>query len=153
MSKSDIVWSRISEDLGKKKSGNSLYTFVCNNKHGVRDVLNNKKVEVLRAPSQQQSNEKAMDDSSSNSSMDVDEEFIKTITLSMSRHHFNQMVADKTYKSRCVKKLMPGVWQKEVSERLWNATKLRCGFHFKNNYLNNDLTSGSIKGILNKISL
>lgn len=41
VSKKNEVWDLISEELGRKKSGTSLYSFVCGNVCNVRDLLNN----------------------------------------------------------------------------------------------------------------
>lgn len=61
-----------------------------------------------------------------------------TCILTISKHTFDQMVVEKMYKARRVKKLL---------ERLWNNTKLKCGFNFKSHYLNSDATSGSMEGL------
>lgn len=82
-------------------------------------------------------------DSLSDKSLNESDSIIRTekVTISMKKTAFQKFAKIKNYKQRKVMKLEPGVWQNEISERLWNATKLKCGFNFKN------LSAGSAKGM------
>lgn len=151
LSKTHSIWKQISEELEGKKSSSSLYSFVCDNKHGIRDLLNSReKVKKNDVPSNaiDDKNVESVEDcdNSFNSSFEADNPEIVKHILSMSRKNFNAMTTDKMYKGRKVKKLLPGVWQQKISELLWNYTKMSCGFNYKWHYLNNDLDSGSIHG-------
>lgn len=147
LSKTSVVWVQISEELNRKKSSLSLYAYVCDNRHGIRDLLNDRPTASRKAVPQKELIDLSANDISVNTTTESDYgDEIKSYVLSMSRHTFEQMVTDKIYKGRRAKKLIPGVWQKEISERLWNQTKLKCGFHFKYHHLTSDLTSGSIAG-------
>ena len=42
LSKQNSIWTQISEELDKTKSAATLYSFVCDNKFNVRDLLNGK---------------------------------------------------------------------------------------------------------------
>lgn len=42
ISKKNVVWCQISDDLNQQKSAASLYSFVCGNRCGVRDFLINR---------------------------------------------------------------------------------------------------------------
>lgn len=151
LSKTSVVWSQISEELDRKKSSQSLYTYVCLNKHGIRDLLNDRPGGPKEVAPDHKLHDESADvstkENSFNSTIESDNaEETKSYVLSMSKHSFDQMVMDKIEKRRHVKRFIPGVWQKEISERLWNHTKLKCGFHFKYYHITTDLTSGSIAG-------
>lgn len=142
ISKTNPIWMQISEELDRKKSSASLYSFVCDNKYGIRDLLNNRKVDIKI------NNSINLNDSSStiNSTIENDSEENSECVISMPRQNFDNLIIEKVYKGRRVKKLSPGLWQREISERLWNNTRMHCGFNFKWHHISNDMSSGSIHG-------
>jgi len=49
-------------------------------------------------------------------------------------------------RKRIWKTLRPGIWEEFFTDKIWDATHLRCGFQFRNHYLSNVGTSGYING-------
>lgn len=136
ISQQDDVWKRVSEELEGKKLPASLHSYVCNNKDSIRDLLNNRerrqeKFEPASAPNR--NNFSLSTDSDASDSSEVNE--TKRITISMKMSAFKKLVKCKRYKNREVLKLEPGVWQHEISERLWNAAKMKCGFNYKYRFI------------------
>lgn len=73
----------------------------------------------------------------------------------MSRREYDAIIVEKrsVVKKKsggyihCRKKVFkPGVYQKILSEKIWNATHASCGYNFKNHFLDSDATSGSLNG-------
>uniref|UniRef100_A0A6P7G042 Uncharacterized protein LOC114334561 n=1 Tax=Diabrotica virgifera virgifera TaxID=50390 RepID=A0A6P7G042_DIAVI len=150
LSKNDHLWEKISEELGGKKTAKSLHSYVSCNKDGIRDLMNGreKSEKVPRFRESDQPNSSACDATFEENLYDA-EDIIETknCTISMKMSNFKALAQTKNHKNRSVVKLKPGVWQQEISERIWNATKLKCGFNFKNHYLSADLSTGSAKGM------
>lgn len=46
------------------------------------------------------------------------------------------------------KVLQPGKWQEVITDKFWEATRMKCGFQFKNHYISADAKSGVISGKL-----
>lgn len=151
VSQQNNVWTTVSEELEWKKLPASLHSYVCNNKDSVRDLLNNRerrqeKSQHAIAPNG--NNSSSFEDSDSSETSETDQ--TKHITISMKMSAFEELVIRKKYKNREVLKLEPGVWQHQISERLWNETKMKCGFNFKYHHLSADLSRGSAKGKSNE---
>lgn len=66
--------------------------------------------------------------------------------LILTQKDFDSMVIEKKYGKRLYKKLDPGVYQKKISDLIWDKTHMKCGFDFKYHHLSWDLMTGSIKG-------
>lgn len=153
LSKKNSLWQRISDELEGKKSAQSLHSYVCNNIGGVRDLINGKETCENKSPPVcvSDSNTNNCFDTSSDSELTDDEtgttKKVQKVTLSMNMNVFKNLVNKKKYRNRKVLKLESGVWQNEISERLYSETKLKCGFNFKNHYLSMDLSTGSAKGM------
>lgn len=147
VSQQDHVWQTVSEELEGKKLPASLHSYVCNNKDSVRELLNNRerrqeKFQHASAPNE--NNSSSFEDSDASEISEIVKS--KKITISMKISEFEKLVTRKKYKNREVLKLEPGAWQHQISERVWNATKMKCGFNYKYHHLSADLSSGSAKG-------
>lgn len=122
---------------------------VCNNTDGVRDLLNGREKSEKPYRSRLSDFSDSVSDYLSDTTLNNSQKIIGTqrVTISMKKTAFMKMAKVQNYKKKKVVRLEPGVWQNEISERLWNATKLKCGFNFKNHYLSSDLSTGSAKGM------
>lgn len=80
----------------------------------------------------------------------------KCFIISLLREDFTNLLIEKVYKRRIKGKgksyyrlrnvLQPGKWQELMTDKFWEATRMKCGFQFKNHYISADAKTGVING-------
>lgn len=172
ISKSDSIWIKISSELCNIMTANALYTFVTCNKFGIKDIL----CDRSRTPVQYESDiaiedrdgnenkdesisntKTLMSDSTLNqSSMRLSNaDGVSTFTVSIPKEDFTSLIIYKKYRRTEKKRpvstreytiLQPGLWQHFFVKKIWQATKISCGFNFKRNKLSHNAESGYASG-------
>jgi len=151
LSKHNVIWSEISNALCNRITSASLYTIVSCNRYGIRDKL-------IGRPKVNTTNSFNLSDGSNLNISDntVDEKSMESINfiIKIPTHEFEELIVYTSYKrmqrnkmrKRIWKTLRPGIWEEFFTDKIWDATHLRCGFQFRNHYLSNIDTSGYING-------
>ena len=141
VSRSHPIWNDISKQLNNKIIPSSLYVYACKLFKKLIDV--DKDSELL----EEEHNESHVDvnasvlDSTVNSSSAFDPlEFV----VQYHKEEFDSLIEMVYYKrstknnkvsKRLWKILKAGVWEDSISRKVYDSTKLPCGFMFKNHYL------------------
>lgn len=96
--------------------------------------------------------------STQNLSITSDENQENVIVIFLLREDFTNLIKEKVYKRQINKKrktyyrlrkvLEPGKWQDLITDKFWQATRMKCAFQFKNHYISADTKSGVINGKL-----
>lgn len=158
-SKHDPIWVTLSRQLDHVITPVSLYTFVTCNKYNVPDKLMN------RSPMIHHENEiieNSLDKTQSNTELTVANttkhslnDSARTFTITIPKEEFTSMIMCKTYrrrkkgKSQSVREytiLRSGIWQHKFNVKIWEATKISCGFKFKNHKLSRNGEQGYANG-------
>lgn len=171
ISKNDPIWKRIGTELNNIMTSNALYTYVSCNKFGIRDKLSdrshtfeidenniredNDREQICDNNGREQDNSKCttMSDSiiSEANECVTNADGVSTFIITMPKTDYDSMIIYKKYrraeKNRPVSTreyaiLQPGIWQHVFNEKIWQATKIPCGFNFKRNKLSSNGASG-----------
>lgn len=152
--KTHDIWRTIAQDLSNKVTTNNLYLFTIGNRYNVKDIIFNKVCKDVSA------NESTLSDiNCSDTSINVSSDGSITenfYVISLLREEFTNLLTEKVYKRQIKNKkktyyrlrtvLQPGKWQKVITNKFWEATRMKCGFQFKNHYISADARSGIING-------
>jgi len=149
---------------------NALYTYVICNKHNVRDKLMSSfpsaeqdESDIMKDEENSTSKNTSRNESSINESVatcdESDERILESrqetiFTINIPKSDFEGLIIHKKYqrtehKRRIIRHhtvLQPGMWQHVFCQKIWEATKLSCGFNFKNHKLTSDGQSGYANG-------
>lgn len=142
VSKSNEIWTRLSDELDGKLTGRSLYSKLCEAKF--REKLNEVQTEIndekFESPNVTTSEvDLTIDDAKWNFDILINKELMKLIIQVEYNRHENH----KNYMRYCLR-LKQGEWEDLVSEEIYKPTKLECGFNFINHSLTVDATTGNI---------
>lgn len=159
ISKTYDVWNVIARKLGSKVSTDNLYVFtMCNRYNTKSEILNE---EHSKSETRVSANESAVSDDSNWNERSIScspgESYNeKYFVISLLREDFTNLLCDKIYKRRVKEKgktyyrlrkvLQPGKWQELITDKFWEATRMKCGFQFKNHYISADAKTGTING-------
>lgn len=156
VSKTHDVWTTIAQDLENKVTSNNLYVFTMCNRHNIKDLIFDK---VCKDISANESTLSTISDSNFNESSTYISDHSRTenfYVISLLREEFINLLTEKVYKRhinnkgrtyyRLRKVLQPGKWQEVITDKFWEATRMKCGFQFKNHYISADAKSGVING-------
>lgn len=167
VSKHNAIWKTIAKEIENRLTPNSLYTFVTCNRYKIREKLTEQL--PVREPSPYQLDIncnvqrisdasvalKSVDSTLNKSDESVINNDILRFTITMAKSDYTSMIIYKTYKrkdkdrppsTRQYTILQPGTWQQVFSEKIWETTKLSCGFNFKRAKLTSDGESGYVCG-------
>lgn len=127
------------------------------NRYGIKNVIlnkdacNDKSVSVSESMLSDTSN---WSEKSVNCSSNANDK--KHLTISLLREDFTNLLVEKVYKRRINERgktyyhlrkvLQPGKWQELITNKLWEATRMKCAFQFKNHYISTDAKTGIING-------
>jgi len=162
-SKCDKVWSTLSNEINNCMTPIALYTFVVCNRCNIRDQLTNCSSDKRNDSKRSEENDTSKNESCVNESTSSRDESYqrvlqknaKTIfTINIPKSDFQAMIIYKRYRRmdkriRTVRQhtvLQPGMWQHVLCQKIWEATKLSCGFNFKNHKLTRNDQSGYANG-------
>lgn len=163
ISKCDLICLTLSKQIDDCMTPNALYTFVVCNRYNIRDRLMNTSSDKQNVSNDSMKNE---DYNSSNNKSSINESTTsrdscisqsntETIfTINIPKNDFQDMIIYKKYRktdkhNRTIRHytvLQPGMWQHVLCQKIWEATKLSCGFNFKNHKLTRDGQSGYANG-------
>lgn len=152
VSKLDDVWEELSREVKGIIEPQPLYTLVVNNRDGVRDLLIPKgrsKAAEVPDDSLNIGHSSTLDSSTASTALSVSEENDEQIINITFTKAELEMLMVKTQYSRTEKDrphlhfrefqiLRPGMWQRVIIDKLWTASKKKCGFHFKRNKVYNN---------------
>lgn len=149
-SKCDSVWSDISVSLRSVISPLSLYTIVTCNKYGIRNKLTHSVEDTNVTDNGDISN--TVSDASLSRYSESFEPINFTITITPDE--FEGLIVFKSYKRmqrnkvrrRLWRTLRPGIWEDFITNKIWDAVRLKCGFRFHNHYISSNDISGYING-------
>lgn len=170
MSKCNQIWATIAKELENQVTTASLYTFVTCNRYGVRDKLcdrlsvspcvefhkeqhqidDNEQLEITH--STDTTNITCMYDSFASTNVGPG---ISIFTITIPKSEFTSMLIYKTYrrkdKNRPSSKrdytiMQPGTWQHVFCTKIWESTKITCGFNFQRSKLSRNGESGYANG-------
>lgn len=142
------IWTLISEELLCKVKGNSLYSYVVNDRFNLKKLLLG-----IEKPHAIKECHDTTSETNEEDSLDEKSNFI--FQLSFGQQEFASLIIEsaKKYKDksnktriRTVNILKPGEWAELISKKIYDDFKLCHGYHFKNHYINSDKTSGSFEG-------
>lgn len=171
ISKCDEIWSTLSKQIDNLMTPIALYTFVSCNRYNIREILTNsfssdernENNNSMRSEGSETSrNDHHRKSCINESSTSQDESFTpqkstKTIfTINIPKSDFQSMIIYKKYRrmdkrnrNKIVRQhmvLQSGMWQHVLCQKIWEATKLSCGFNFKNHKLTSNGQSGYANG-------
>lgn len=169
-SKCDKIWCTLSKEINDVMTPNALYTYVVCNKHNVHDKLMSSfpsaeqdESDIMKDEENSTSKNTSKNESSINESVATCDESYERIlesrqetifTINIPKSDFEALIIHKKYqrtehKRRIIRHhtvLQPGMWQHVFCQKIWEATKLSCGFNFKNHKLTRDGQSGYANG-------
>lgn len=157
VSKKHDIWKTIARELGNNVTSDSLYVFTMCNRYDVKNEIFNK---VICNDNSMSTNESLLCDTlevnNTCISSSPDHSFSENFIIPFLREDFKNVLTEKVYKRRVNGKakmyyrlrkvLQPGKWQELITHKFWEATKMTCGFQFKNHYISTDAKSGVING-------
>lgn len=145
--KCDSVWITIAKELDHTITSTSLYAFVTCNRYNIRDKLMNR---FPLSTSPENEIVKNIEEtsvgivSSADTTKSLNVSTASTFTITMPKEKFLSLIMRKIYrrrekgKSESIREyaiLRSGMWQHVFNEKIWAATKITCGFNFKNHKL------------------
>jgi hypothetical protein len=165
ISKSDAIWVKIASELNNLITPVALYTFVTCNKFGIRDILSDR-ASLCHESNIHENNEDTnqelnitestrMSDSTLKNSLLSSTDGVSTFMITIPKDDFLSLIIYKKYRrteknrplsTREYAVLQPGLWQHVFSEKIWQCTKISCGFNFKRHKLLHNAESGCVTG-------
>jgi hypothetical protein len=153
VAKHDKIWEVMSQELGDAILPSSLYTFATCNTYGIRDKLTNRPRQsadfndsVTRSESELGVSNHSITSTDGNAK-------ILHFYIFFDDSEFDNLLITKTYQrtvkhqakvySRVRTVLDPGTWEEVFSEKIYDASRLQCGFNFRNHWIANDRKSGT----------
>ena len=149
--KTHPIWDSISDSLLNKIKSTSLYTYACEFRKIKQSELPTSIDENISSTYDQNesTNDVSLFDNSLNNSLIKDNEILVELLLSTS--DFSELTEKYTSYNKAKKRkltktcLKPGVYQDLINTGIYEKIPLRCGFYFKNHYINSE-SEGSING-------
>lgn len=146
-SRSSEIFGNMSEEWGGSISAGALYTFVSGNRYGVRILLGEQAIppaQLSGTPSKSSSQTSLTNHSESAHGRDSASDGADGVSLNVaiSADQWNSLLTEKLYKWKgtsgqpCHKRrivLKPG--QNIITTRIWEETRLECGFNALNHYV------------------
>lgn len=153
VSKTNIVWEEIASALDNKIKASSLYSKTVNNRHSIREKLFGIKYQPFTSPADFN---KSIDTTLNSTVESVDAEGSKVFAfnITIEKIEFSQLLTETSYflknKNKCrVRKytiLQPKKWTELISKKIYDETRKKHGFHFKNHYIKRHSMTGTCSG-------
>lgn len=154
ISKIDKIWNDISLYLGEVLTSESIYTMVTSNYHGVnyrtKELLN---IEHSKYSDNNEDLQQSLLSDSYVTNVDCSV-YEKKIVHTVPTEIFNNLIEAKSYprsregrdKKRQFQRFVQGKWQPYFYQVLWESRNIKCGFNYKNNYIDLKSCSGKYTG-------
>lgn len=151
--KSSPIYERICRELNNTLKPNSVYSMITNNRDGLLDVVKEKTNSVdCSAISDNLNSTSGSSDSTGSDVLNkqsffFDIEILKDEFESMTHIvEYPHSTREATERKRKYKKFRPGVWQPYFNKKIYNHTRLPCGFNYNNQHLTLTGNEGSFQG-------
>lgn len=136
------IWSALSSELNVKNE--TLYSYAVSDRYNYRNIL-------IRGDETLDSSCNVTDPSSKDCSMTNEAHTDQYFSFSMPKKEFEDLLVQKEvlagkYRTRMKTILKENEWTQIIHSHLWNFTRSRHGFSFKNHYLNRDGSHGRLQG-------
>lgn len=149
VSETNSVWMLISKELDNKIKPASIYSYVVNDRFGVRKLL------VHEISNGKSSDSENPDSERSESSFNSKNKSNIIFSLTFRKTEFEDLIMETTrqYKdkkgvsrTRIVNILHPKKWTEIMARKIYDDFRLHHGYHFESSYLSKDKGSGRFTG-------
>ena len=158
-SKTEDVWKYLSDDLEGKLSARSLYSRMCEGNLRAK-VLHAKKIGC--EPFHYRKPDISLNETNDTNHSTVEDENSLEFTIFAPNCEYEELLTTKEYKihkgtkqkhesTRSCFRLEGGRWQEWISNKIWQASTLPCGFNFHGHYLTTDGAAGTLRGMIIQI--
>ena len=157
--KKNDIWKYLSADLQGKLSARTLYSKMCNQKF--RTEVLQERPNRLSLLTDTSDNERTHQSMNENINRTIGEEDFLEFTIFGVKSEYEGLLISKTYTAKATSRrnqvtrfcfrLEPGRWEDWISNKIWDITKLPCGFNCHRQYISENGASGKIEGTLENI--
>ena len=137
--KNNDVWKYLSADLQGKHSARTLYSKMCNQKF--RTEVLQERPNRLSLLTDTSDNEKTHQSMNENINRTIGEEDFLEFKIFSDKSEYEGLLISKTYAAKATSRriqmtrfclrLELGWWEDWISNKIWDITKLPCGFNFQ----------------------